>query len=60
MKCLRRICRIRWEDRVRNKELRARTGQVVTILERVQDIKELRSGSERIERAMLNVDLDLE
>ena len=31
MKCLRRICGVRWEDRVRKDEVRARTGQYVTI-----------------------------
>ncbi len=39
MKCLRRIYGVRWEDRVRNEEVRARTGQVVTILDRVQDMQ---------------------
>ena len=39
MKCLRRICGIRWEDRVRNEEVKTRTGQNITILDRVQDMQ---------------------
>ncbi len=39
MKCLRRICGITWEDRVRNEEVRRRTGQSVTILDRQKDMQ---------------------
>ncbi len=39
MKCPRRICGISWEDRVRNEEVRRRTGQSVTILDRQKDMQ---------------------
>lgn len=34
-KCLRIMCEVRWEDRVRNYELGARAGHAVTIIDRV-------------------------